>query len=119
MVGSTLTDSDRTEPESCKKNLPWPWLGSLLYLFFMLILPIFSLVATAGERACHILAHSDGANCALSLWGDLVHGFSSVAVEWLLWFHLSLGSGSVPISWEKVLDMAVDLPLHCRPPWPD
>jgi hypothetical protein len=50
----------------------------------MLILPIFSLVATAGERACHILAHSDGANCALSLWGDLVHGFSSVAVEWLL-----------------------------------
>ena len=95
-----------------KKNLSWPWLGSLLYLFFMLILPILSLVATAGRTslpnfwriATHPIALSAYAvTLSMAFLASLLNGFFGFILAWVLVRYQFPG--------KKVLDMAVDLPF--------
>lgn len=95
-----------------KKNFSWPWLGSLLYLFFMLILPILSLIATAGRTSLPDFWRIATEPMALSAYGvtlsmaflaSLFNGFFGFILAWVLVRYQFPG--------KKVLDMAVDLPF--------
>lgn len=95
-----------------KKNFSWPWLGSLLYLFFMLILPILSLITTAGRTSLPDFWRIATEPMALSAYGvtlsmaflaSLFNGFFGFILAWVLVRYQFPG--------KKVLDMAVDLPF--------
>ena len=45
-----------------------------------------------------VLANSDGADCIVGLSSDPFDGVSGVSVKWVVWFHFSVGFGSIPVS---------------------
>lgn len=95
-----------------KRGLPWAWIVTLLYLLFMLILPILSLVTTAGRTIFTNFWHIATAPIAVSAYGvtlsmaflaSLLNGFFGFILAWVLVRYQFPG--------KKVLDMAVDLPF--------
>ena len=95
-----------------KTHPPWPWLITLLYLLFMLILPILSLLMTAGRMVFTDFWHIATEPIALSAYGvtlsmaflaSLLNTFFGFLLAWVLVRYHFPG--------KKILDMAVDLPF--------
>lgn len=94
------------------RHLLWPSLLTLLYMVFMLILPILSLIMTAGKTALADFWQIATEPVALSAYtvtlsmaflAALLNGFFGFILAWVLVRYQFPG--------KKVLDMAVDLPF--------
>ena len=95
-----------------KRHPPWSWLITLLYLLFMLILPILSLLMTAGRMVFTDFWHIATEPIALSAYGVTL-SMAFLASVLNTWFGFILAWVLVRYHFpgKKVLDMAVDLPF--------
>ena len=95
-----------------KRTPPWPWLITLLYLLFMLILPILSLLMTAGRMVFTDFWHIATEPIALSAYGvTLSMAFLASLLNTCFGFLLAWVLVRYHFPGKKVLDMAVDLPF--------